>query len=110
MKAILLLVPDLFFETRISDGARQLGFAVATVRSGESPAEAITRVRPALFIVALDAPAMRDAIEAAKMAGVPSLAFGPHVRTELFAEARAAGASQVVARSAMHSDLEKLIS
>lgn len=109
MKTILTLVADLFFETKIADTARHLGYAPATVMAGESPTDAIARTRPALFVIALEASEMLAAIDAARAAGIPSLAFGPHVRAELFAAARAAGCSQVVARSAMQAELPKLL-
>jgi hypothetical protein len=107
--SILIAVPDLMFGTRIEDSAKHLNIPLHSLAPGDDADTEIPRLAPTLVIVALDTPNWSKTIAAAKRAGVRVLAFGSHRDVETMKAARAAGADQVVARSAMASDLETLI-
>ncbi len=106
MKRILICVPDLMFETQITDVARRLGFEVATAASVD--AENIARAN--LMILGLEKnPEWQHSIEAARGAGVPVLAFARHTSAELLRQARAAGCAQVVVNSDIAARLPELL-
>lgn len=109
MKIILLVVPDLFFATKIEDVAKRLDYVVDSIRAREGVSDAIARVRPTLVVLSLDAPNWRAVVDEAKRANVKTLAFGSHMNVELMQTAREAGCAQVVARSLMSSDLPNLL-
>lgn len=109
MKTILLVVPDLFFSTRIEEAGKRLGYNVVAPVSGETPGSAITRTGAVLVVISLDAPNALEAIASTKKSNARALAFGSHRNVELFAAAREAGADQVVARSLMAGDLPGLL-
>lgn len=109
MKTILLVVPDLFFSTRIEEAGNRLGYNVVTPASGETLGSAITRTGAVLVVISLDAPNALEAIASAKNGNARVLAFGSHRNIEMIAAARLAGADQVVARSSMAGDLPGLL-
>ncbi len=109
MKTILLVVLDLFFETKIEDVAKRLGYRVVSLDAHVSVRDALARIRPTLLILSLDVVNWRAAVEDSKGAGVRILAFGSHMNVELLHAARDAGCDQVIARSLMSSDLPNLL-
>lgn len=110
MKTILLVVPDLFFSTRIEETAKRLGYQVAAPNVDEKIDSAIARTGAVLVVISLDVPNAPEVIATARRANAHTLAFGSHRNVELFTAAREAGCDQVVARSMMDSDLPKLLS
>ena len=115
MKAIVILIPDLMFSTRIEDAAKHLGYSIRSLGAGDDQGHlgdfgaAMAREQPALVIVALDAANWPGAVAAAKRAGARVLAFGSHKNVELMQAAKAAGCDEVVARSRMASELPSLL-
>ena len=65
--------------------------------------------KPDLALVDLTAPGALLAIEALVQAGVPVIAFGPHVDREALRRAREVGAGQVLARSVFFERLGELL-
>jgi hypothetical protein len=98
----LLRTADLMVELRVLEALRAGGMEAqaldATAWSHEvaSPDRADDRV--VVAVVDLTAPDALEAIEEAVAAGVPVLAYGPHVEAELLERARAAGARAVYPR------------
>ena len=109
MTAIVALVPDLMFATRIEDAAKHLGYPVRALGAGDDFDAVVMHEQPALVIVALDAANWQNAVTAAKRAGARVLAFGSHKNVELMQQAKAAGCDEVVARSRMASELPSLL-
>lgn len=109
MKDVLGLVPDLMFETRISDAARALGLTFKAFSTSKRLADALGQTPSNLCIVSLDAPDWEQAVKAAKKAGAHILAFGSHKDIALMQAAQAAGCDLVVARSRMARELAALL-
>lgn len=129
---ILYLASDLLWATRIKRAAEDLRIAARPVRSlemlearlgesrpsevrgdsGESASEPITGVildlespDAALDILGrLRGPSATDADRAIRI-----LAFAPHVKTDLMAQAKAAGADRVLPRGAFDGNLGRLL-
>jgi CheY-like chemotaxis protein len=121
---VLVLVDDLFFQSKLAETARHVGVTLQTVMTGEALTEAAKTSAPRLVLVDLNARA--GAIEALERicapqaglaphghgdghAGLPVIAFLSHVQTELAERARAAGCSQVLPRSKFTAELPQIL-
>jgi CheY-like chemotaxis protein len=109
-KTILALVSDLLFQSRLREQARALGYEIAVADTPESLRDGLDR-SPALVVIDLHVAGLdwRQAVEAAKRAGVPVLAFGRHTEAKLLRSAREAGCGRVVPRSTFVEELPRLI-
>lgn len=106
----LLFDTDLFFSVRISESLARAGRDTRTVRRIEAFTAALAQQPPiALVNLAARGVDWRTAITACAHAGVPLIAFGPHVAIETQTEARQLGATTVVAYSQLMDDLPALI-
>ena len=115
MNAIIAVVDDLFFASKIRGTAEHVGTRVQFVRSVPAAIEKARDEAPNLIIVDLNAGCC-DAIELARglkgddsLAGVPLLGFFSHVQTELQQAAIAAGYDQVMPRSAFTKNLSEIL-
>jgi CheY-like chemotaxis protein len=113
--AVLALVADLVFASRIRGTAATLGMDVQVVRGAD---ELLARARaapPRLVLVDLEARAADPAGTIARLratpggADIPIVAFGAHVNRDAIEAARAAGATRVLARSAFVRELPGLL-
>lgn len=108
---IVLVVPDLFFATRIAAAAKHAGVELAQATA--STAVAACRAAPAdLVIVDLDASGDPVALVGALKRDLPQVrvvAFCRHTATEKILAARAAGADQVLPRSAFFPGLVEIL-
>lgn len=110
MPMILTLVPNLLFGASIANAAQAAGAQVRPART------------PAAFLAALEAgtadlagavvdlggnAGWEPVIRAASAAGVPVFAFGPHLDSATLKGARQAGATRVVANSALAQEFPK---
>lgn len=107
----LLLDPDLFFAVKVSATLKHLGFVTTTARQ---LADWTRRLQGERFDIALVNTAARgvewaEAIGAARDAGLPIIAYGSHVDSEAQAQARAAGATRVIANSKLAADLPAIV-
>lgn len=113
--AVLALVADLIFAARIRGAAGPAGARVETLRSAEALLERAAAERPRLILLDLDARGISAGVLISRLkedpatADVPVVAFVSHVRQDAIAEARAAGADRVMARSAFVRDLPALL-
>ncbi|HZU12603.1 MAG TPA: hypothetical protein VFB58_07160 [Chloroflexota bacterium] len=107
MPAVIAVVTDLIFQSRIAAVARHTG---ADVRYVTSLDELPDDEGPRLALVDLDAGV--DVLQAirALAAQAPVVAFGPHLDTERRKAARAAGATRVLAKSKFVQELPTLLS
>lgn len=107
---MLLYATDLIFTSRIGAEARAAGVPFAIARGIESLTTRLDQA-PRLVIVDLDADDAVAAVAAASdHASRPHiLAFVSHVRADLAAAARAAGAREVISRSAFVMRLPALM-
>jgi hypothetical protein len=102
MPTILLLVPNLLFGASITRAAQAAG---ATVLPARTPANFLAALEDRADLVGavvdLGNPAWEPAIRAAAGVGLPVFAFGPHLDSAALKGARQAGATRVVANSAL---------
>lgn len=111
---VIALVADLIFAGRIGGTARTAGTNVTILRSA---GDAIAGVRAGAGLVlldldarAVDVPALiRSLRDDPATRDVRILAFGSHVDTAAIHAARAAGADQILARSAFVRRLPELL-
>ena len=112
---ILAAVDDLLFSSKIRSVAKPLGVEVVFARTPEAIAAEARARTPALVIFDFDAGRIRplEALAALKQdpetAGVRVVGFVSHVRADVISAARAAGADEVMARSAFVNALPDLI-
>src|SRR5262249_33174749 len=106
MAAVVYLVNDLLFTSKIRETALQLGLDVQAVRN---PAEGGGGAgQAAAFIVDLRLPAALPALEAAA-AGVTRIGFIDHERVDVMDAARERGCT-ALAKGKFSSDLPRLLS
>jgi DNA-binding NtrC family response regulator len=109
--AVVLLDTDLFFVVKVRTTLQHAGYDVRTARSSADFARRLTDDTPVLALVntAVARVDWREAIGAARTAGIPVIAFGSHVDLETQQAARAAGATRVIANSRLASDLPGIV-
>jgi hypothetical protein len=99
-RVVAYFARDLFFGVRLAEGLARLHMAGEQL----TPANAADLLpRAALALVDLSAPTERwhPLIEAAHRLSIPVLAFGSHMDQDRWQLARQAGASRIVANSAL---------
>jgi DNA-binding NarL/FixJ family response regulator len=110
---MLVLVTDLIFATKITSTASALGVAVKTVRSIEKLRERLNTLEHETVLIDLNSEGVDvlEAIRAAKAAAHRPrvIAYASHVQADLIAQARQAGADEVMARSAFVQKLPALL-
>lgn len=102
---VLTLCNDMIFRTKIVSTAKSLGCTV--VKNADELGEL-----PGVVLIDLDSawPDAREVVDTLKGKRLVRLvAFGSHVRADLFEEARAAGVSTVMARSAFVTKLPAIL-
>jgi CheY-like chemotaxis protein len=112
--AVVMLVDDLMFASRIREAAKAKGVAVASARTTAQVIDAC-KAGARTVIADLDSPRV-DALEAIQavaddpaLGAVHLVGFFSHVETEAARAARAAGCRTVLPRSAFVRDLPALI-
>jgi CheY-like chemotaxis protein len=103
---------DLFFQMKLAETAKQLGVEVKVATSGDALL-ALMAGEPKLVLVDLNArSAPIAAIEKLRQTqkDVRVVGFLSHVQTELAAQARAAGADEVLPRSSFTQNLAAILS
>ena len=107
-KNVVALAADLIFASRIRGAAGHVILA-------KDPADLLAKtaeLKPDLVVLDMDRRglAVNDVVTALKEAGVEVLCYVSHVREDLIAEARAAGADRVMARGAFAQRMNELLS
>ena len=107
----LVVVKDLFFQTRLAGGLAQLGLQPAFVTDLSELAAAAGEAELAVIDLAARRVDPIEAIRAlrADRPDLPILAFGSHMNLDLRRQALEAGATRVVANSQLTTDLPGLI-
>ncbi|HZC07670.1 MAG TPA: hypothetical protein VE338_18685 [Ktedonobacterales bacterium] len=107
----LLLDPDLFFSVKVSATLKHMAITTTTVRQAGEWTRRLAAERFDIGLVNTAAPAKdwREAIASARAAGLPIIAYGSHVDIETQAQARAAGATRVIANSKLAADLPAIV-
>jgi DNA-binding NarL/FixJ family response regulator len=112
MGRVVALMDDLFFQMKVAETAKHAGveLKVATTREAFL---ALLEPAPKLVIIDLNARSQPiAAIETLRLAqkDLRVVAFLSHVQTDLAAQARAAGCSEVLPRSVFTQNLETILS
>ena len=107
---ILVVIPDLMFQTRVREQAKALDYDVI-VADAQVEVSAALEMAPKLVVLDLHAYGMDPApiIEAAKALDVPVLAFGRHTAAGELKAAREAGCDRVVVRSTFVEEMPQLL-
>ena len=107
----LLLDPDLFFAVKVSATLKHIGVETTTVRQLAEWSRRLESERYTLALVntAARGVAWQEAIGAARAVRLPVIAYGSHIDTEAQAQARAAGATRVIANSKLAADLPAIV-
>jgi DNA-binding NarL/FixJ family response regulator len=112
---ILVAVDDLLFKSKIRATAKQAGVELTFAGSQDEVLAQARSTRPALVIFDLNSGKTDpvSTIAALKadpaLSTIPTLGFASHVHTGLIAEARRAGADEVLARSAFAGNLAEIL-
>lgn len=115
MYMILAAVDDLLFTSKIRAAAAQLGREVVFARSARDVVDQARASRPGLALFDLNSAGLDPLAAIAALKGDPALAsirtvaFVSHVQADLVAAARAAGADEVLARSAFTARLGEIL-
>lgn len=114
-KTVLVAVDDLFFASKISETARQLGISLLFARSqDEVIARALTE-RPALVIFDLNSSrcspieTIGQIKDDADLRHIPIVGFLSHVQADLKVKATMAGCDRVMPRSVFATHLPKIL-
>ncbi|MEO8082232.1 MAG: hypothetical protein ABI780_00270 [Ardenticatenales bacterium] len=102
-------IPDLMAGVRVAESARAAGIPMRLVERDDWAAALVGPPRPAGAVVDLTADGAVARIAAAVAAGVPVLAYGPHVDLAVMDAAAAAGAVRVVPRGQMMQQAGRLL-
>jgi hypothetical protein len=102
MKRIVAYVPDLMDRSKVAGAARNITF----VATPADLADAATPEVADLVVVDVTRPGV---VEALAHVSVPVIGFSKHTNREAMEAALAAGADQVLARSAFFSRLDDLL-
>ena len=114
-RVILAILDDLMFTSKIRAAAQHAGVTLAFARSAQSALEQMRSVAPSLAIFDLNNPRTDPigtiaAMKAdATLASIPTVGYVSHVDAETIAAARAAGADEVMARSAFVTELPDIL-
>ena len=109
--SVVAVVSDLIFATKITSTAATLGVTVKVVRSLDQLSTRLSEDADAMVLVDLEADGLDGvaAVSLCRESDRKVIAFGSHVRTDLLAAARDAGADEVLPRSAFATRLAALL-
>lgn len=112
MAQVLVLIDDLFFQSKIMETAKHVGVGVRACTTAEALLGEMGKERPKLIVVDLNAksgPVESLSRIQSGASGVPVIAFLSHVQTELAQQARGAGCQRVMARSQFTRELATIL-
>jgi CheY-like chemotaxis protein len=111
MGRVVALIDDLFFQMKVAETAKHLGVEFKVAANGEALA-GMLEPPTKLVIVDLNAkgePVATIARLRATQKELPIVAFLSHVQTELAAQAKAAGSTEVLPRSMFTQNLARIL-
>jgi CheY-like chemotaxis protein len=112
MAQVLALIDDLFFQAKLVETARHLGIDLRTCATGEALDAEIAKAIPKLVVIDLNAASdPLGAVRRVQSGGrvIPLIAFLSHVQTDLAANARAAGCTEVMPRSKFTQNMATIL-
>lgn len=98
---VVALETDLFFAVKIQDTLKRAGYETRVTRSASEFESALRGGEYTVGLVDFASRGVdwRASVRAARAAGAPVIVYGPHVDLKAQAEARASGATRVIANS-----------
>lgn len=112
MSGIVVLVDDLFFQSKLLETARQIGVELRICTNPDALNSEISDSVPRLVIVDLNASSHPiDVIKHVRSVdqAIPVVAYFSHVQTDLADKARAAGCPEVMPRSKFTLELATIL-
>ena len=115
-QAIIAVVDDMFFASKIRAVAEAVGVEISFPRSREALVQKARETNPQLIVVDLhnqkiDSNALANELKSdEQLRDIRLLGFFSHVQTELQRNAIAAGFDEVIPRSVFARDLPKILS
>jgi CheY-like chemotaxis protein len=111
MARVVALMDDLFFQMKVAETAKHLGVEFKVAANGDVLA---TMLEPPTKLVIVDLNAKSDPVATiarlrATQKKLPIVSFLSHVQVELAAQAKAAGSTQVLPRSAFTQNLAAIL-
>jgi CheY-like chemotaxis protein len=111
MGRVVGLMDDLFFQMKVAETAKHLGLEFKVAANGEVLS---TMLEPPTKLVIVDLNAKSNPVATiarlrATQKQLPVISFLSHVQTELAAQAKAAGSTEVMARSAFTQNLARIL-
>jgi DNA-binding NarL/FixJ family response regulator len=112
MPKVVALMDDLFFQMKLAETAKQLGVEMKVAANGDA---LLTLMAGGPRLVIVDLNARSEPIAAIEKLrethkDVRVVGFLSHVQTELAAQARAAGANEILPRSSFAQNLAAILS
>lgn len=116
-RPVLVVMSDLLFRSKIDEVARRLGLPLRAARSAEQLERHLAATEPCIVFVDLETDALDPAAairrireRAAEWGGAPRIVgFAGHTNVEAIRAGREAGATVVLARSAMAAQLPEML-
>ena len=114
-RTVLVAVDDLFFSSKISETARQLGISLLFARSQDEIIARALSEKPALLIVDLNSTrcnpveTIGQIKDDADLRHIPIVGFLSHVQADLKVKATMAGCDRVMPRSVFAAHLPKIL-
>jgi CheY-like chemotaxis protein len=111
MGRVVVLMDDLFFQMKVAETAKHLGLEFKVAANGEVLS---TMLEPPTKLVIVDLNAKSDPVATiarlrATQKQLPVISFLSHVQTELAAQAKAAGSTEVMPRSVFTQNLARIL-
>jgi DNA-binding NtrC family response regulator len=109
---VVAYLDDLFFQSKLTETARQLGIDLRACADANTFVAEISNGKPTLVIADLNARANPfEAIATARAVApdIPVIGFFSHVQIELAERARAAGCTEAMPRSKFTRDLATIL-
>lgn len=111
MARVVALMDDLFFQMKVAETAKHLGLEFKVAANGDVLA---TMLEPPTKLVIVDLNAKSDPVATlarvrATQKELPIVSFLSHVQVDLAAQAKAAGSTEVLPRSAFTQNLARIL-
>jgi CheY-like chemotaxis protein len=111
MGRVVGLMDDLFFQMKVAETAKHLGLEFKVAANGEVLS---TMLDPPTKLIIVDLNAKSDPVATiarlrATQKQLPIISFLSHVQTELAAQAKAAGSTEVMPRSVFTQNLARIL-
>lgn len=111
MSDVVALVPDLFFQAKLLETAKRVGVSLKVARGVSEALGAAAQASAALLLVDLSEKGAVEFVRQLRESGSRAriVGFLSHVQTDLAAQAKAAGCTEVLPRSKFTAQLPAIL-